>query len=131
MTQRYLPTPKTAAQREAMAEADGSRAERLKWTEAEFLAAIRKVAKAHGWKTYHTHDSRKSESGFPDLVLMHPVRCEVLAWELKAMDGKITFEQGQWIVGLNACGIQADVVRPDRYDWIVEILREWEVEARP
>jgi len=39
-------------------------------TEKEFQAAVIALAKRHGFACYHTHDSRRSEAGFPDLVLL-------------------------------------------------------------
>ena len=48
--------------------------------ESAFMARIRRLARQYGWATYHTHDSRKSDKGFPDLVL---VRETILFVELK------------------------------------------------
>lgn len=39
-------------------------------SEKEFQAAVIALAKRHGWMAYHTHDSRRSAAGFPDLVLL-------------------------------------------------------------
>jgi hypothetical protein len=39
-------------------------------TERDFQAAVIALAKRHAWLAYHTHDSRRSEAGFPDLVLL-------------------------------------------------------------
>jgi len=39
-------------------------------SEKEFMAQILQLAKLMNWTCrYHTHDSRESASGFPDLVL--------------------------------------------------------------
>ena len=37
-------------------------------TEKQFQSHIVQYAKMRGWLVYHTHDSRRSEPGFPDLV---------------------------------------------------------------
>ena len=38
--------------------------------EADFQAQVVKLALLLGWKVYHTHDSRRSREGFPDLILI-------------------------------------------------------------
>ena len=38
-------------------------------TEKEWQATVILTARTLGWTVYHTHDSRRSEPGFPDLVL--------------------------------------------------------------
>ena len=63
--------------------------------EGALLSEIRKVAKPWGWETYHTHDSRKSESGFPDLILCNGV--SLLIYELKSNTGQLTKEQAMWL----------------------------------
>ena len=39
-------------------------------TEKKFQAAVLQIANMYGWLAYHTHDSRRSAPGFPDLVLV-------------------------------------------------------------
>ena len=38
-------------------------------TEKQWQATVTQLAQTLGWMVYHTHDSRRSEPGFPDLVL--------------------------------------------------------------
>ena len=38
--------------------------------ESDFQRAVIEMARLHGWLVYHTHDSRRSAPGFPDLVLV-------------------------------------------------------------
>jgi len=52
-----------------------------------------RVAKMLGWLCYHTYDSRRSASGFPDLVL---VRERVLFRELKVGKNKLSQSQELW-----------------------------------
>ena len=67
-------------------------------SEAAFQAEVIKYAKERGWLVYHTHDSRRSEPGFPDLVM---VRGSVLIFaELKYGTGKPTPEQKAWLKAL-------------------------------
>src|SRR5690606_30920215 len=51
--------------------------------EAVLQAQVIKVAKGLGFLAYFTHDSRRSPSGWPDLVLVHPIRGRLLFRELK------------------------------------------------
>lgn len=87
--------------------------------ETPFLARVRALAKQHGWLTYHTHRSDRSEPGFPDLVL---VRDSVIFAELKTNTGKPTHEQGLWLSLLCHAGAEAVVWRPADWDAIVERL---------
>lgn len=77
----------------------GRNAGKVAQSEREFQAAVIELATACGWRHYHTHDSRHSAAGFPDLVL---VRRGVLIFaELKAENGKVTPEQQAWIDALD------------------------------
>lgn len=41
-------------------------------TEADFTTEVLGIFRMHGWLAYHTHDSRKSEAGFPDVFAVRP-----------------------------------------------------------
>lgn len=75
-------------------------------------AQVLALARVHGWLAYHTHDSRKSVKGFPDLVLVHPARRLVLWRELKTWRGRVTPEQQAWLDALTDAGEDAGVWRP-------------------
>ena len=99
----------------------GLTARKMTWTtEAGFLSQVREVAKATGWLCYHTHDSRRSEAGFPDLVLCRPP--ELLFVELKMAWGEVSAEQENWISGLRECGLVSAVWRPKDWDMIFKAL---------
>ncbi len=53
---------------------------------------------------YHTHDSRRSQAGFPDIVaIRHDPRGRTLAvLELKRETGRTTEDQGRWLVAWDA-----------------------------
>jgi hypothetical protein len=95
-------------------------------TEAQFQQQIIDMAKALGWLVYHTHDSRRSEPGFPDLVL---VRDRIVYLELKTETGRMSLEQQQWVAALSAAGGTALVVRPSDMDAIERALRRRVEEA--
>ena len=82
-------------------------------TEKEFQSQVITLARACGWMHYHTYDSRRSVSGFPDLVLVRAPR--LLIRECKTDTGKVTPTQGEWINVLRQCGVDAAVWRPS--DW--------------
>jgi hypothetical protein len=70
---------------------------------------------------YHTHDSRRSAAGFPDLVIVGPGGIEF--WELKSAEGKTSIEQREWIDALKRAGQHAAVYRPQDWDLMVGRLR--------
>jgi hypothetical protein len=90
-------------------------------TEAQFLAQVRKAAKLLGWATYHVHDSRRSEAGFPDLVLTR--RPRVIFAELKSDRGKVTPQQRAWMDELRACGQEVYLWKPSYWPAIEKLLR--------
>lgn len=93
-------------------------------SEKDLQAAVIGAARVLGWRHYHTFDSRRSEPGFPDLVLVHPEH-GVLFVELKAATGKVTTHQELWLASLRAAGARAVVWRPHHWqDGVIErVLR--------
>ncbi len=79
-------------------------------TEAELQACVENAARYRGWRTYHTHDSRRSQPGFPDLVLVFGSR--ILFRELKTMTGRLRPEQDAWLRDLKTAGADTDIWRP-------------------
>jgi VRR-NUC domain len=96
--------------------------------EKTFLSDVRRLAKAHGWVPYHTHDSRHSDSGFPDLVLARPATStspgRLIFAELKRAKTKTTTAQDTWLSVLahTVPGVEVYLWRPDDIETIVEIL---------
>lgn len=89
-------------------------------TEAGFQRWCLDLALTLGWRVYHTHDSRRSEPGFPDLVL---VRERVLFREVKTQQGRMRPEQQTWLDLLTKAGADAKVWRPADRRSILEELR--------
>ena len=92
-------------------------------TEAQLQARIVAEAKVNGWLAYHTFDSRKSEPGFPDLVLVKGD----LVWflELKTERGKVSKAQAAWLRALELVAeVRAEVLRPRDLDYILEELND-------
>lgn len=91
-------------------------------SESQFQAAVILLAEVCGWKVYHTHDSRRSNKGFPDLVL---VRERTIYRELKTETGKLTPEQRDWLLALRQAGDDADMWRPRDWQHIEDILKSY------
>ena len=91
-------------------------------SEDVLLEAVRGLAKAHGWLCYHTHNSKRSEPGFFDVVLAkagHPI----LLVELKSSTGIVTRPQQAWQdVVPQVCGVEAHVWRPAQWLYILEMV---------
>lgn len=81
-------------------------------TERQLQDTLWTCAKRCGWDAYHTHDSRRSEPGFPDLVCVKQGR--ILFLEIKKQRGRVSPEQRRWIDALAVIGspVAAFVVRP-------------------
>ena len=85
-------------------------------TEAELQKAVIELAQTFKWRVYHTHDSRRSQAGFPDLCM---VREAIIFAELKSEKGKIRPEQQEWIDALwNASGTSTEVYVWRPADWL-------------
>lgn len=95
----------------------------LALTEGQLLARIRDLANLTGWLPYHTHNSKFSEPGFPDLVIAHRGRRLVVFAELKDAKRKATAAQQHWLDTLSACGMNAYLWRPADWPEIERLLR--------
>lgn len=79
-------------------------------SEDQLQRGVERLARSLGWLAYHTHDSRRSSPGFPDLVLVRGDR--VLFRELKTEKGRATPAQKTWLAALTAAGMDAGLWRP-------------------
>jgi hypothetical protein len=107
-------------------------------SEREFKNSIVALARDLGWLVHHDLPSQRAngswatatqgDSGFPDLVLVHPgnmvtgLKPMVVFAELKTQRGKTTASQEQWLTALRACGQMAFVWRPAQMQEIQELL---------
>ena len=90
-------------------------------TEKAFQSDVMRVAKMLGWLPYHTFDSRRSASGFPDLVL---VRERVLFRELKVGKNKLSQAQELWRDSImDAGGDWAEWRETDMDDIVADLSR--------
>jgi protein-disulfide isomerase-like protein with CxxC motif len=70
----------------------------LRLSEKDFQQRIIDRARALGWLVYHTHDSRRSAAGFPDLVLAR--NGQMVFAEVKAEKGRVSDAQEEWLAAL-------------------------------
>jgi hypothetical protein len=93
--------------------------------ESDFLAAVTELAGLAGWLVYHTYDSRRSQAGFPDLVL---VRGDKLIFaELKTDKGTVRDAQIVWLNTLSKfadsqTAVEVYLWRPKDWAGIEKIL---------
>ncbi len=95
--------------------------------EKDYQSLIVEWAAACGWSLiYHTHDSRRSRAGFPDLVMIRRDECMVL--EIKGTPngkkGTLSKDQAEWIQGFKRIsGVNAAAVWPEDWDELQEEIR--------
>ena len=101
---------------------DGRQILDMALAERDFQRQVVELAKLTGWQVYHTYDSRRSNPGFPDLVLVRPPR--LVCAELKRQKGRVTAAQREWAEALRACpGVEYYLWRPSDWDEIEELMR--------
>lgn len=89
--------------------------------EKDWQRTVTDLARQLGWRIYHTHDSRRSAHGFPDLVLVRD-RDRVIYLELKREKTRPTPEQVAWLRDLIGAGAEAYIARPSDLEQLAQIL---------
>lgn len=86
-------------------------------SEAAFQQQVLNLATLYDWASYHTHDSRRSQPGFPDLVLVRDG--DLIFAELKTETGRVRPDQARWLAMLeNVQGVDVYLWRPSDFDAI-------------
>ena len=97
-------------------------------TEEELFENVRDAAGKLRWRLYHTRDSRRSDFGFPDLVLVSRSRGRLLFVELKSDTGRLRSQQEGWLVDLETVGLRENDDETPGY-WMPEVYlwrpRQW------
>jgi hypothetical protein len=79
-------------------------------------ARLRMFAMQAGYLYYHTHNSQRSNPGYPDSALVHPDGGPLYLWELKSADGQVSLAQRRWLDALaKVTHVETGVYRPE--DW--------------
>lgn len=89
-------------------------------TEKVFMRTVIDVCRLHGYTVFHTHDSRHSQPGFPDLEIIGHGR--IFHRELKLDTGRTTPDQTACINLINQNGGDAAVWRPSMWPQIIHEL---------
>jgi hypothetical protein len=76
-------------------------------SEEELDANVDMLARQLHWLSYHTHDSRRSPSGFPDRVLVRDGR--LIFAETKSTAGRTSEAQDRWLLELGRVAESLDV----------------------
>ena len=98
-------------------------------SEAQLLAIVRAALKRINYLTYHTHMSKRSEPGFPDLVavpdpLVHRRDVTMYMLELKREDERPTLAQQHWLDALARVEqVEAHLLRPSGLEGFLARLR--------
>lgn len=94
----------------------------IRISERDFMAQVREYAELNGWLVYHTHDSRRSDAGFPDLVIVRDY--DLYFVELKTNKGRVKPAQEMWLSALRRAFYCSERVwRPQDWDEIERTLR--------
>lgn len=95
--------------------------ERLVEDETGFQGWVIELAQTMGWLVVHHFDSRHTEAGFPDLIMLRG-DCQIVA-ELKTESGRVATAQQVWLDAFTRAGVAAYVWRPSERDEISAVLR--------
>jgi len=82
--------------------------------EKELQTIVERLLRAHGYKSYHVFDSRRSEAGWPDIVAIREGR--ILVIELKSEKGNVSKEQREWLDEWGKTSAEVWVWRPADLD---------------
>lgn len=97
-------------------------------TEHQFMRTVIAVATAYGWLVYHTHISKRSAEGFPDLCLVRRGRL-VFAELKREKGGRVSPAQQEWLDQLAVAGrdaggaVRVFLWKPSHWPQIEEVLR--------
>lgn len=91
--------------------------------EADWTTWVLGVADTYRWTLrYHTHNSRRSEPGFPDWTFINERAPAVVFAELKGWNTVVKDKQVRFVNGLRAAGCAAFIWRPRHADEVWDVL---------
>jgi hypothetical protein len=90
-------------------------------TENQLQQQVLDLASLCGWRHFHVLNSRGSDPGWPDLVLLRPPH--LLVVELKRETGRLSVAQSDWLRLLEMCGVDVRIWRPSSWPEIEATLK--------
>lgn len=87
--------------------------------ESAFQALLIEAGRYAGYLVYHTHNSKRSEPGFPDLCFAGR---RVFFAECKAARGKLSLPQARWLLTLINARQEAYLWRPEHRDEALRVI---------
>lgn len=97
-------------------------------SEAAFQDQVIDLLEIHKYIVYHTYDSRRSQSGFPDIVGVRAPRLLFVELKIDRTASKLSSAQEWWLQQLGRVAsanktIEVYEWRPSQWDEIVEIVK--------
>jgi hypothetical protein len=128
------PTPGTGPPAPTSGPGSGSGSGDVGEAEDGFTRTLLQVAGVLGWKAVHFRPARMHDGswrtpvegdgvGWPDVVMVHPGRGELVVAELKVGGNTTTAEQDEWLAAFRAAGVWAFVWRPGDWPEIERVLK--------
>jgi hypothetical protein len=102
-------------------------AEAQEWTEAKLQGWVRNTAIALGWLYYHTHRSKHSAAGYPDVSMVSPpspygIRRHIYAELKRSRKTKPSAQQTKWLNWLSGTGAEVYLWTPENLQVIADVL---------
>ena len=88
--------------------------------EKDLQECVRLACRVRRLPIYHTWDSRRSEPGFPDCVIVLPA--EVIFAELKTQKGRVSTDQRRWLNDLHGARARCYLWRPSH--WLSDSIQK-------
>lgn len=121
LAERYGPLDRLEAERFPATVDSAQRA--VDASEEQWRRQVREIAIRYGWTLqYHTADSRRSDPGWPDEVIGHPVQQRTLFVEFKTDTGRIRPAQRVWLAHLADSGLEVALWRPCDLPTVLRVL---------
>ncbi len=90
-------------------------------SEKQFMAQVAELFRLQGFLVFHTHDSRRSEPGYPDLAMVKEKTGRLVYAELKVAKNRPTPAQEMWLAALKKSGVEVYVWYPEDFPEIVAV----------
>lgn len=100
--------------------------------EKDLQSIVMNLARRYGWMIHHDLPAmsrtgkwatwQQGDVGFPDLLLVHPNKGQMLVIELKSERGKTTTSQDNWLAAFSLAGIETYVIKPSDLEFITQRL---------